>query len=169
MQDKNKNNLPTLGKRLRSVREQAGISQSALAERLGFSKAAVISRFERGERLPSVDILIKLAELYHIDLHWLLTGQPSPGVEIIKNTLKPFVLAHLNEVLMNMQGLEAERMSLASKQAAGETHIVRLEEIREETAGLHQYYKAVLNSLDDSLKTANLKIELDYNLTPEQP
>jgi transcriptional regulator with XRE-family HTH domain len=49
----------TIGRRLRRLREEAGLSQRAIAQR-GIS-AAYISRIEAGERMPSGQALRQLA------------------------------------------------------------------------------------------------------------
>jgi transcriptional regulator with XRE-family HTH domain len=64
-----------IGQRIRKIRQDKGLSQTEFANILGFSVPAVISRFEKGDRIPGIDVLIKLADLYKIDLHWLITGQ----------------------------------------------------------------------------------------------
>lgn len=61
----------TLGERLRYLREENHYSQSWLAKRLGYSPS-VISAYESGERTPSVQALIALADLYHVSIDYLL-------------------------------------------------------------------------------------------------
>ena len=47
-----------LRKELRAIRDDAGLSQEALAEKLGV-KQSFISKYERGERgLPFIDVLL---------------------------------------------------------------------------------------------------------------
>ncbi len=171
MQAKNKDNLDILeifSNNLRFSRNNAGLSREKFAEKIGLTGPTQISHYETGKNLPNVRTLVKIAEVLNVDIHWLITGQPSPGAGFIEKTLKPFVLAHLNDVLAKMQGLEAERMELIRKQAAGEVHAVRLDEIQEDTTNLHMYYKAALKHLDDPLKSVNLKAELKYDVTPEE-
>jgi transcriptional regulator with XRE-family HTH domain len=56
-----------LGARLRRVREAAGISQQALADRAG-STAATISRFENGDLMPTVTTVATLARALGVPL-----------------------------------------------------------------------------------------------------
>lgn len=52
----------TIGKKIREIREQAGLSQQQLSERLGMQKGqAEISRWERGERRPGYEALADIA------------------------------------------------------------------------------------------------------------
>ena len=51
----------TFGEKLQSLRQRAGMSQDALAERLQVSRQAV-SRWERDETMPETDKVIALAE-----------------------------------------------------------------------------------------------------------
>ena len=63
-----------IGKRIKMIREKLGLTQQEMASKLGY-KMLTISRWERGERTPSLNDLSKLAELYGVNLHWLLTGE----------------------------------------------------------------------------------------------
>lgn len=56
---------------LRSMRQRAGMTQSALAERLGVSDRAV-SRWDNGESYPNITLLPQLAMLLHVSVDALL-------------------------------------------------------------------------------------------------
>ena len=60
-----------IGQRLAEMRKQAGLSQEALAEKLGISRQAV-SKWERAESAPDTDNLIALSKLYGVSLDELL-------------------------------------------------------------------------------------------------
>jgi len=67
-----------LAKRLKAAREQAGLSQEAVAQKLGLKRPAV-SEFEAGRRKVSARELVILAGIYHVSMEWLTsegTGQP---------------------------------------------------------------------------------------------
>lgn len=57
--------------RLRELRIQSGLTQLQLAQRLGITKS-VISLYELSERAPSPDILIRLANIFHVSTDYLL-------------------------------------------------------------------------------------------------
>lgn len=61
-----------LGERLRAVR--GDLSQIDFATRLGADKNTV-GRYERGERQPDSDYLVRIHSEFGISLDWLLTGQ----------------------------------------------------------------------------------------------
>jgi len=63
-----------IGKRLRLIRENIGITQADLGEKLGIQFQHV-SKYERGETVPTWENLIKLNDLYDININWLLTGK----------------------------------------------------------------------------------------------
>ncbi|MCM1307051.1 MAG: helix-turn-helix transcriptional regulator [Butyrivibrio sp.] len=54
-------------KKLSVLRKQSGLTQEQLAEELNVSRQAV-SKWERGEAVPDLNILIALADFYDIDL-----------------------------------------------------------------------------------------------------
>lgn len=68
------------GKKLKELRQAAGLTQKQLAERLWLSKATV-SYYEQSIRYPSPEILIKLSKVFHVSTDYLL------GIEEKKQVL----------------------------------------------------------------------------------
>lgn len=64
----------TFGERLQGLRQKAGLSQDALAEKLDVSRQAV-SRWERDETMPETDKVVILADLFGVTTDYLLRGQ----------------------------------------------------------------------------------------------
>lgn len=62
-----------LSSRIALLRTQAGLSQAALASRIGVSASAV-GMYEQGRREPSNDLLIALAKTFDVSTDYLLTG-----------------------------------------------------------------------------------------------
>lgn len=60
-----------LPERLREMREKYNISQETVAERLGITPAS-ISSYERGERTPSLPIILKISYVYNCSVDYLL-------------------------------------------------------------------------------------------------
>ena len=73
-----------ISKNLMKYRTQAGYTQAALAEKLSYSDKSV-SKWERGEALPDIAVLMKLAEIYGITLNDFVEEEKEP---IIKQTKK---------------------------------------------------------------------------------
>ena len=65
-------NIPGLGGRLRRARNVTGLSQNAVAERIGVSWMTVL-RWERSKRGIPDHLLDRLCELYNRPLRWFLT------------------------------------------------------------------------------------------------
>lgn len=59
------------GKKLCELRKQNHMTQQVLSERLCVTKATV-SSYETGNRLPSYDILIRIAYIFHVSVDYLL-------------------------------------------------------------------------------------------------
>lgn len=76
----------TFGKKLQILRQKAGMSQDALAEKLNVSRQAV-SRWERNETMPETEKVVDLAELFGITTDYLLRdqteGSPEPSQQEI--------------------------------------------------------------------------------------
>lgn len=62
-----------LAKQIRTLRINAGMSQSQLAENLNVSPSAV-GMYEQGRRMPSIDLLILLASFFNVSLDYLIIG-----------------------------------------------------------------------------------------------
>lgn len=60
-----------LGNTLKILRLKEHMTQAQLAQKLGLTKS-VISAYETGLRLPSYDILIHIAKIYHVSTDYLL-------------------------------------------------------------------------------------------------
>lgn len=60
-----------LGKNLRRIRRSEDITQKTLGELVGV-KAAAISSYENNESYPSLEIIIRLAEVFNISLDELI-------------------------------------------------------------------------------------------------
>lgn len=68
-----------MGERIRAARADTGLSQRALAERLGVSAAAV-AQWELGTGLPATERLGMLAETLDVSADWLLgKGEKASG------------------------------------------------------------------------------------------
>lgn len=70
-----------MGSRIRAAREEAGMSQSGLAEALGFQSATAVSLIENGERGVSAALLPRVAAVLHRDVNYFL-GQEEAKVDI---------------------------------------------------------------------------------------
>lgn len=67
----------TFAKKLRQLRREQGLSQSALAEKVGLSKSS-INMYERGEREPGFAALTAFAAIFSTDINTLLGEAPQP-------------------------------------------------------------------------------------------
>ena len=67
--------LAEVGPRLRRLRERRGWTLTALAAQTGISKSTM-SRLESGQRKPSLELLLPLAEAHHLPLDELVGAPP---------------------------------------------------------------------------------------------
>ena len=59
-----------IAKNLTELRKKNGLTQAELAEKLNYSDKAV-SKWEKGESLPGIEVLYKLGELYGVSLDYI--------------------------------------------------------------------------------------------------
>lgn len=62
-----------LGKRIARLRHKAGLSQAALADRLGLSASAV-GMYEQGRREPALNVIVSMSTVFGVTTDYLLTG-----------------------------------------------------------------------------------------------
>lgn len=62
---------PIIAKNISELRTAAGMTQIELAEKLNYSDKAV-SKWERGESVPDVSVLLSVAELFGVTLDYLV-------------------------------------------------------------------------------------------------
>ncbi len=66
--------LVKTGKFLQQLRKEKGFTQEALAEKMNVSRRTV-SRWETGNNMPDLDILMEMSDLYEVDLREILSGE----------------------------------------------------------------------------------------------
>ena len=66
--------LMKIGSFLQDLRKEKGMTQEQLAEQLNVARRTV-SRWETGNNMPDLDILIELADFYDVDLREILSGE----------------------------------------------------------------------------------------------
>ncbi len=77
-----------IGKRLKQVREDAGLNQRDFAARIGSSSGRV-SEIESGKNIPGGDLLLRLNQEFGTDLTWLLAGTRDGAVIPLGDSLSP--------------------------------------------------------------------------------
>ena len=62
------------GSRIQQLRKQRGFTQDELAQRLGVGKVHIY-KMEKGIKACSIDLLVEMAEFFHVSTDYLLTGK----------------------------------------------------------------------------------------------
>lgn len=85
-----------IGNRIRISRENAGLTQEALAERLNLS-TQFISTIERGVAGASLETVINLCDVLNVSSEWLLRGRAdTPSADMIASKLTHLSAAQLS-------------------------------------------------------------------------
>ena len=82
-------NQEKIGRFLKQLRMEKQLTQEKLSETLGVSRRTV-SRWETGNNLPDLSILVELADFYDVDLKEIFAGERNQNMmnEEEKDTLK---------------------------------------------------------------------------------
>ena len=79
----------SVGNIIAKLRKQNGLTQSALAERLGVSDKAV-SKWESGQGYPDITQFPVLAEIFGVSIDYLMLGEEK-GITIAGNIIMDVV------------------------------------------------------------------------------
>lgn len=98
----------TLGSRMKSLREQLGLTKAEVMKTLSIHN---LSRFECNERIPGADILLTFSRFFNVSIDWLLTGKEvsSQKVALASLELTPEE-AHFIELLRQLS--ERDRIKI---------------------------------------------------------
>lgn len=78
------------GARLKALRKQKKLTQVTVQLETGIEQT-LISKYERGERIPPTDSLMILAEFYHTSMDYIMgiTDEPQPYPRSNSHTKEP--------------------------------------------------------------------------------
>lgn len=63
--------MSKLPERLLALRTERGLSQKSMVKEIGFALNTYV-RYERGERVPDADALVRIADFYNVTLDYLV-------------------------------------------------------------------------------------------------
>lgn len=61
----------TFAANVKNLRKEIGITQTELSEKI-FVNKSMISAYEKGKRMPSLDVLIQLSAIFNVSIDYLL-------------------------------------------------------------------------------------------------
>ncbi|MEC2159738.1 helix-turn-helix domain-containing protein [Virgibacillus halodenitrificans] len=105
-----------LGQRLENLRERSDYKQKEISALLGFT-TNVYGMYEREERTPSLETLVKLADFFHVSVDYLLRGKeyhPSEELPTDILDLKRLLKLYRNNGIENPSILRVEDLNSLS-------------------------------------------------------
>lgn len=79
-------NFYNAGRRLKSLRQNSGLTQAALAEKVGLS-TNYYGSIERGEKTPQLDTMVRIVNVFDASLDDILSDQLNHGMTVQANRL----------------------------------------------------------------------------------
>ena len=92
--------MAKLGDKIKQARKAQGLTQQALADRLGVHRSTV-ANYELTRRRPSLEELKEVARILHVDINYLVEGQKVSA----ENELK----TRANDVFFDLDISEADK------------------------------------------------------------
>lgn len=145
--------------RLRVIRQKRGLSRTKLAKKIGLTSPSQISRYESDKGVPNFHALQKIAEVLNIDLHWLITGDPSPELKRLVDGLRPYAMAYLSEVCLRLEKLHRERSELRIRTEQGENLRRAMKDVDALIKREDRYFQEAFHQIDNLLDIAVLRDE----------
>ncbi len=104
-----------LGKRIELERTRLGLNQIELAKKLNLSSSASISQYESGDRMPSDDIKLKMAEIFDCSVDYLLgktysrkTASSSPVVVFVYGKIPAGIPMEMIEDIIDTEEISSD-------------------------------------------------------------
>ncbi|MBR3298519.1 MAG: helix-turn-helix transcriptional regulator [Clostridia bacterium] len=97
--------MVNFGEKLRELRTSFGMTQAELASRLRVTKS-IVSYYELHERTPSPDVLIKLADIFHVSTDYLLGIEQRKMIDV-----SGLSEADIKLILMTVESLREKNSS----------------------------------------------------------
>ena len=125
------------GATIRALREQKGLTQAQLAERL-FVSDKTVSKWENGKGYPDISLLEPLAAVFGVSVAELLSGSPVCNANVSANMLRSVfymcpvcgnVIHCTGEAAVNCHGVQLLPMEAEAPDAR---HDIRIEIIEDE-------------------------------------
>lgn len=85
-----------LGQRINTLRLSCGWSQVELARKMNITKQTV-SNWENENIMPSIEMLVRMAKLFHVTTDYLLGLENTPRLSV--DGLPENVVAHLSQLI----------------------------------------------------------------------
>lgn len=67
--------MKRFGEKLRTLRKRQGLTMNELAPNLGFTSQSYISEIETGKKMPSIELIIKIARFFDVSLDQLMLDE----------------------------------------------------------------------------------------------
>lgn len=74
-----------IGRFLKELRREKGMTQDELGKEIGVTNKT-ISKWENGNYMPPVDVLMLLSEMYNVSINEILTGQTAQNENSLGNS-----------------------------------------------------------------------------------
>lgn len=109
-----------LGKRIKEFRNKYKMTQTELAEKVGVTKSTVAA-YENDSRLPSYEVLIKMAEVFKVSIDSLVLNRSENTIDVsglnhdqiimLKKMISSFQQSNMIDKFRLNDPLEYERLS----------------------------------------------------------
>ena len=107
--------------KIRTLRDTCGLSQSALAKKIGVTRSAV-NAWEMGLSIPTAQYIVAMAQLFHISTDYLLGLQNSQAIYQEESFLLP-VMVDVLDIVIVLQRVN-ELLHIFNVPCVSELHIV---------------------------------------------
>lgn len=151
----------SLASRLKWLRHNQGINSQAKAAAFLHIPFGTYQRWESGASSPGVEILKKIATLYHCSFSWLITGEGGPSAKQEDAETREISARHRASAADESASI-AKDMALAAKILSSKTHYATALHlnIRSFAAGIQDLNRAEkMASVESRLRDLEQKLE----------
>ena len=157
--NKNLHSKDSFGARFRKLRKEKNLSQSSMAEILGYKRSGSISKIEKSGTPLDISTLIKISETLETDLHLLITGKDSPSVMFLKERLKSYGIILLDRLSCEIIDFKKREFDLKLLKNKDESSIRELYWTQEELSKLLDLYQKISFEMNEIFNYPSCQIQ----------
>ena len=98
--------LYSLNEKIKELRISQGYSQVEFARRLGVTKQCV-SNWENDNVVPSIEMLVKIADLFHVSTDYILARSTEAYIDV--SGLTPQQIGHISLIVNDFQEVNCSK------------------------------------------------------------
>ncbi|MCC9595889.1 MULTISPECIES: helix-turn-helix domain-containing protein [unclassified Rubrivivax] len=147
------------GRRLAEAREDAGLSQTEAAHRLGYSQPVQLLLMESGQRMPPLDVLIACTQLYGTTMDFLCGLAPDSDRDPALGIQRQLAAGLSAELRRVVEAMSSASVNVARAIGPNAARLRRLASLVLQAQGQLERVRSVAPTFDEEVRGGSLLVQ----------